>query len=902
MKHKDVPLKTSLFKLSLITLALTGLTGCDDENNAPTVSSNAPVSIDERTSTSLSVTAKDADGSIKSYKWSQDSGPELSFTDSGSSIEFDVPEVTEDTTIGFTVTVMDNDGDAASTSFSTLIKHVNRAPITEDIELDIEFNDILQFSLPVSDLDGDTLTASFPAQQSIGSIELLDADEHQYQYTSASDNISPDTINIEISDGVDTAVAIVSLNIVDNSSPNAVSVTPAVDSERVEVNTQVIVEFDDVMSAIADVDANTCMGPIQISLDNFQTCSPYSVVSANQKLFTLTPNTLEFGRTYQVKVTADASNFHSVAAEEATLTTFRTANNDLQITEISSSKYWDDNRWLEIFNGTNREINLSNYAVHTETIDLDTYTELGLQTFSLPEKVIEPGNYIVVQGRFGNGYWQSSVEESSQQVLIGNDSDNIRPYWDESGFVELLNKDETETVDFYRFGEDAQEPVTAAQWDTRSSGPGIHNTLGMSIIRTMGASDTNSSNDWRVAQFMTPGGQNDVTCTEDLDADGIPDCAETEGSTFAGLPLYDWGARVGVKDIFVEVDYMQSDDPGITPHQEALQKVVDVFAQQEVAHAIHFDVGDLYHQEEGTSTEYFDLGGGNEVDFYLQASFESSDTTPSIVDLKVKHSDIRRKPIFHYLLMANSQKADGSGGSSGYAEMFGNDLIVSIGSWGLEMETETGRNQTINYQSSTILHELGHNLGLRHGGDENRNWKPNHISSMNYLYQLNGLPTIGEREGDRYYKAYFWGDLECNLEDNELVNGPTASPEDFKLNYSSGTSANIDKTSIDESLGFQYANSVAVDFNCNGNANDVLNNFDLDWSGSSTDTIRDVDEWAMLDLQFTKYWSGNVSGADNSTKSDDSPQNVMNNDKQVTIKEEAPSEQFFREVQMLNSL
>jgi hypothetical protein len=32
------------------------------------------------------------------------------------------------------------------------------------------------------------------------------------------------------------------------------------------------------------------------------------------------------------------------------------------------------------------------------------------------------------------------------------------------------------------------------------------------------------------------------------------------------------------------------------------------------------------------------------------------------------------------------------------------------------------------------MHELGHNLGLRHGGDEDRNCKPNYFSLMNYAY------------------------------------------------------------------------------------------------------------------------------------------------------------------------
>lgn len=894
-------MKTSLFKLSLITLAITGLAGCDDDNNIPTVSSNAPVSIDERTQTTLSVTAKDADGSIKTYLWTQDSGPELSFTDSGTSIEFDVPEVAEDTNISFTVTVTDNDGDSASTSFSTLIKHINRAPTTEDIELDVEFNEVLQFTLPVTDLDGDTVTASFPEQQSTGAIELVDADAHQYKYTPAINSIAADTISIELSDGVDSTVAAVSLNIVDNSAPNTVSVSPATDSRRVEVDVPVLVEFDDIMSAASDAVGSVCLGPIQLSFDDFKTCSPYTIETSNQTLFTLTPDTLEFDKTYQVKVSAEASNFHGIAATENIVSTFTTAHRDLQITEVSSSKWSTDNRWVEIFNGTNSEINLANYAIHTEAMDFDTYNDPNLHVFQLPEKMIAPGDYIVIQGRFGLNFWQGSFEDSSQLVQLGNSSDNVRPYWDASGFVELLNREETETIDFIRFGDNSQQPVTTDEWDSYSSAPAIHDTLGMSLTRAIDESDTNSSKDWQIASFMTPGGQNDVTCIEDLDEDGIPDCAEQEGATFAGLPLYEWGARTGVKDIFIEVDYMESEDPGIVPQRKALQKVVDTFAEQ--GYAVHFDAGDIFHQTEGLSAADFDLGGGNQVEYYLQTVFTSTQEAPSIYDHKIKHSDIKRKPIFHYMLMANSQKADGSGGSSGYAELFGNDLIISLGSWGLQTDTETALNLTINYQAGTILHELGHNLGLYHGGGDYLNNKPNHVSSMNYLYQLNGLPTIGEREGDRYNKRFFWGNLTCNLENNELVNDPSASPDDFVIGYSSGKSATINESAVSESTGFGRENSTAVDFNCDGDFSDNLTNTDINYDGYANEMLHDYDEWSMIFLQFSRNWQGTVSGSDNSTDSKEKPsQNVMNNDRQVTIKEEAPNEQFFREIQMLNSL
>ena len=47
---------------------------------------------------------------------------------------------------------------------------------------------------------------------------------------------------------------------------------------------------------------------------------------------------------------------------------------------------------------------------------------------------------------------------------------------------------------------------------------------------------------------------------------------------------------------------------------------------------------------------------------------------------------------------------------------------------------------TISQQAGTFVHELGHNLNLRHGGQDNVNRKPNYISVMNYAFQLGGIP------------------------------------------------------------------------------------------------------------------------------------------------------------------
>ncbi|NUW39082.1 CARDB domain-containing protein [Nonomuraea rhodomycinica] len=43
-------------------------------------------------------------------------------------------------------------------------------------------------------------------------------------------------------------------------------------------------------------------------------------------------------------------------------------------------------------------------------------------------------------------------------------------------------------------------------------------------------------------------------------------------------------------------------------------------------------------------------------------------------------------------------------------------------------------------QAGTILHELFHALALRHGGDNNDNYKPNYLSVMNYFFQT-GIPN-----------------------------------------------------------------------------------------------------------------------------------------------------------------
>ena len=101
------------------------------------------------------------------------------------------------------------------------------------------------------------------------------------------------------------------------------------------------------------------------------------------------------------------------------------------------------------------------------------------------------------------------------------------------------------------------------------------------------------------------------------------------------------------------------------------------------------------------------------------------------------------KDIAHYVLFAHAlgfaslENPLVPRKSSGIADSSGGDVMVTLGLW----DQETG---TPFMQGSTLLHELGHNLGLRHGGVVpsgaiEPNCKPNYQSVMNYLFQVRGL-------------------------------------------------------------------------------------------------------------------------------------------------------------------
>lgn len=97
---------------------------------------------------------------------------------------------------------------------------------------------------------------------------------------------------------------------------------------------------------------------------------------------------------------------------------------------------------------------------------------------------------------------------------------------------------------------------------------------------------------------------------------------------------------------------------------------------------------------------------------------------------------VAKAQVFRYALIARTSGPNTSTcGSSGWAELGGNDMIITLGAKS-SANCFTGTNGSTDEQKGTFLHELGHTLGLRHNGNTDDNCAPNYPSVMNYAKQI----------------------------------------------------------------------------------------------------------------------------------------------------------------------
>lgn len=243
-----------------------------------------------------------------------------------------------------------------------------------------------------------------------------------------------------------------------------------------------------------------------------------------------------------------------------------------------------------------------------------------------------------------------------------------------------------------------------------------------------------------------------------LTGDGIPDDWKRNGVTidpgdgsgpqFIDLPKM--GADVNKPDIFIQIDWMASSAHSHAPSAAAIKTVVDAFANApyisksgSIGITLHVDAGPNSIMNFGTGEKWGPLSRARQLGEVPQLGTAKVDGSGNVLVYNWTEFDkIKSQPggfvstgraqIFRYCIFAH-QLATAS--NSGVARAIpGSDFIISLGAFAGVNDTNT---------AGTFMHELGHCLGLDHGGGDGVNNKPNYVSVMNYLWQFSGVTRNG---------------------------------------------------------------------------------------------------------------------------------------------------------------
>ncbi len=321
----------------------------------------------------------------------------------------------------------------------------------------------------------------------------------------------------------------------------------------------------------------------------------------------------------------------------------------------------------------------------------------------------------------------------------------------------------------------------------------------------------------------------------DLDEDGLCDDWEIDGIDVNGDSIIDFvlpGADPLHKDLYVEIDAMDT----LAPDPNVLPQVVTAFANAPVSNPDGVDGINLHLELDET-----DIPVQGFPDDWVQ--FDAVKAlrwgTPSQRS-DPNHEQIlsAKRMAYRYCIFGESHGPDTS---SGLAELPGNDFMVTLGLW----TTPGGRPDQ---QAATLMHEFGHALGLRHGGCDHINYKPNFYSIMNYTWQI-------------------------RIPQSWVNSQPALQPfrDSWQLDYSRSELPMLDETCLDETVGiggdpnnyvvvgppqFPLAERVEcmggpVDWNHDGDANEVcvftdINRFYTSVWPSPGEVLEGYDDWSNL--------------------------------------------------------
>ena len=209
--------------------------------------------------------------------------------------------------------------------------------------------------------------------------------------------------------------------------------------------------------------------------------------------------------------------------------------------------------------------------------------------------------------------------------------------------------------------------------------------------------------------------------------------------------------------------------------------------------------------------------------------------TTDFATLRNANFTAARDDIYHYGIWGDML----IGGFSGVSDVdfggseVGDDFLISFDNFNNSF-------QTLRSQVETFVHELGHNLSLRHGGVTHRQFNPQYWSAMSYTWQLRSGQTNATRRNRVTCTPIYW----ANAAATEVNGAAPANPNSI-TDYSHGMGPTIveNNNSLQEATGVC---GVAVDWNNDGDTTDTNLSTNANDAGGSSETLIDVSNWANL--------------------------------------------------------